>query len=82
MNPPEAAQTTASNWVSVMPTRWSRRAKLITAVSAVAGMTRPQPQTTYQLRPRWDSPLPPLPIARRRQPQQDPLQPPVPIPRP
>ncbi|CAF1946360.1 unnamed protein product [Rotaria magnacalcarata] len=38
MNPPEAEQTTASNWVSVMPTRWSRRAKLITAVSTVAGM--------------------------------------------
>ncbi|CAF4336500.1 unnamed protein product, partial [Rotaria magnacalcarata] len=66
MNPPEAEQTTASNWVSVMPTRWSRRAKLITAVSTVAGMTRPQQQTPYRLRPRWVSPLPPLPIPRRR----------------
>ncbi|CAF3975834.1 unnamed protein product [Rotaria magnacalcarata] len=38
MNPPEAVQTTASNWVSVMPRVWSRRAKFITAVSTVAGM--------------------------------------------
>ncbi|CAF4617078.1 unnamed protein product, partial [Rotaria socialis] len=38
MNQSEAMQIPASNWVSVTPAGWTRRAKIITAVTAVAGM--------------------------------------------